>query len=60
MVIERNRIHDCGELPATNHQHGIYVAHAIGTVIRDNWIYDNADRGFSFTPTRSTRGSSAT
>ena len=50
VVIERNRIHDCGELPATNHQHGIYVAHAIGTVIRDNWIYDNADRGVQLYP----------
>jgi Right handed beta helix region len=50
VVIERNRIHDCGELPATNHQHGIYVAHAVGTVIRDNWIYDNADRGVQLYP----------
>ena len=24
--IEANRIHDCGRLPATNHDHGIYVA----------------------------------
>jgi parallel beta helix pectate lyase-like protein len=50
VVIERNRIHDCGALPPTNHNHGIYVAHAIGTVIRDNWIYDNADRGIQLYP----------
>jgi hypothetical protein len=50
VVIERNRIHDCGVLPPTNHDHGIYVAHALRTVIRDNWIYDNADRGVQLYP----------
>jgi hypothetical protein len=50
VVIERNRIHDCGVLPSTNHHHGIYVVHAVGTVIRDNWIYDNADRGVQLYP----------
>jgi parallel beta-helix repeat protein len=45
VVIKRNRIHDCGELPSTNKDHGIYVSEARNTVIRDNWIYDNADRG---------------
>ena len=45
MVIRRNRIHDCGELPSTNKNHGIYVSEAKRTMIRDNWIYDNADRG---------------
>ena len=28
VVIENNVIHDCGELPATNHHHGIYVPRA--------------------------------
>jgi hypothetical protein len=28
VVIRGNRIHDCGRLPATNHDHGIYVSHA--------------------------------
>ncbi len=50
MVIERNRIHDCGRLPATNKDHGIYVVDARNTVIRDNWIYDNADRGIQLYP----------
>ena len=49
-LIEGNRIHDCGELPATNHDHGIYVALARDTVIRDNVIYSNADRGVQFYP----------
>ena len=50
MVIEGNRIHDCGELPAANHDHGIYVGNAAGRSIRDNWIYDNADRGIQLYP----------
>ena len=45
MVIERNRIHDCGELPSTNKDHGIYLSEARDAIVRDNWIYDNADRG---------------
>ena len=49
-VIERNRIHDCGELPPTNHHHGIYVEAAYGTRITGNWIYDNADRGVQLFP----------
>ena len=44
-LIANSRIHDCGRLPATNQDHGIYVAVSDGAVIRDNWIYDNADRG---------------
>jgi parallel beta-helix repeat protein len=50
VLIERNRIHDCGALPSTNKDHGIYVSEARGTVIRDNWIYDNADRGIQLYP----------
>ena len=50
VVIERNRIHDCGALPSTNKHHGIYVGEARDTVIRDNWIYDNADRGIQLYP----------
>jgi parallel beta-helix repeat protein len=50
VVIAGNRIHDCGRLPPTNHEHGIYVAEARGTIIRDNWIYDNADRGIQLYP----------
>jgi parallel beta-helix repeat protein len=50
VVIENNLIHDCGELPATNHHHGIYVSSARDTVIRNNVIYDNADRGVQLYP----------
>ena len=50
VLIEDNRIHDCGRLPATNFDHGIYVAEARDTVIRDNWIYSNADRGVQLYP----------
>ena len=49
-VLERNRIHHCGRLPPTNHDHGVYVAVARGTVIRDNVIYANADRGVQLYP----------
>ncbi|HEY8000903.1 MAG TPA: right-handed parallel beta-helix repeat-containing protein [Solirubrobacterales bacterium] len=50
VLIEGNRIHDCGRLPSTNLDHGIYVAEASGAIIRDNWIYDNADRGIQLYP----------
>jgi parallel beta-helix repeat protein len=43
-------VHDCGRLPATNLEHGIYVADAVDTVIRSNYIYDNADRGIQLFP----------
>jgi hypothetical protein len=45
VVIERNRIHNCGELPSSNKDHGVYLSEARDVVVRDNWIYDNADRG---------------
>jgi parallel beta-helix repeat protein len=51
VALVRNRIHDCGRLPATNHDHGIYVEGATGTTIRGNLIYDNADRGVQLYPT---------
>jgi hypothetical protein len=50
VTIERNRIHDCGVLPAENHHHGIYVEHAADLRVLNNWIYDNADRGIQFYP----------
>ncbi|HET6830662.1 MAG TPA: right-handed parallel beta-helix repeat-containing protein, partial [Solirubrobacterales bacterium] len=50
VVIENNAIHDCGLLPATNHHHGIYIANARDTVVRDNLIYGNADRGVQLYP----------
>jgi parallel beta-helix repeat protein len=49
-VIESNRVHDCGVLPATNHQHGIYLEAATGARIEGNWFYDNADWGVHLYP----------
>jgi parallel beta-helix repeat protein len=49
-LIERNRIHDCGVLPATNHDHGIYIANSVQARILNNWIYNNADRGIQLYP----------
>lgn len=49
-VITRNRIHDCGVMPARNHDHGIYVESARNTTISWNLIYGNADRGVQLYP----------
>ncbi len=43
-LIDANRIHDCGALPATNLQHGLYLMGYRATVT-NNYIYNNADRG---------------
>jgi hypothetical protein len=45
VVIENNNIHDCGVLPAQNHQHGIYIAASRHLIIRNNVIWNTADRG---------------
>jgi parallel beta-helix repeat protein len=50
IVLQHNRIHDCGRLPATNKEHGIYVERTRGARIVDNLIYDNADRGIQLYP----------
>jgi parallel beta-helix repeat protein len=49
VVILRNRIHNCGRLPATNLDHGIYF-NATGGAIESNVIYDNADQGIALYP----------
>jgi parallel beta-helix repeat protein len=49
-VIANNRIHDCGVMPAANHDHGIYVQVATNTRIVDNLIAHNADRGVQLYP----------
>lgn len=49
-LISGNTIHDCGVLPATNFDHGIYVNSADGTVIVGNVITDNSDRGVQLYP----------
>ncbi|MFL5869389.1 MAG: right-handed parallel beta-helix repeat-containing protein [Thermoleophilaceae bacterium] len=50
VAITRNRIHDCGRLPRTQLDHGIYVEHTNAVVISQNWIYDNADFGVHLYP----------
>ena len=51
LVIQRNRIHDCGRMnPVSNHDHGIYLTATDGAQILDNVIYDNADRGIQLYP----------
>ena len=49
-LIQSNRVHHCGTLPATNLEHGMYVEHATGASILDNLIYANADRGIQLYP----------
>ena len=49
-LIRNNRIHDCGELPATNRHEGIYVQNSDQVQILDNVIYDNADMGIQLYP----------
>ncbi|MDB5164872.1 MAG: hypothetical protein JWL89_498 [Candidatus Saccharibacteria bacterium] len=43
-TIDRNRIHNCGILPAANGDHGIYEI-GYNALITNNYIYANADRG---------------
>ena len=50
VVIKRNRIHDCGQLPPTNRQHGIYLHSPCCAQVTDNWVYDNADTGIQMFP----------
>ena len=49
-LIQDNRIHHCGVMPAGNHDHGIYVEASDYAQILDNVIYDNADRAVQLYP----------
>ncbi|HTB70444.1 MAG TPA: right-handed parallel beta-helix repeat-containing protein [Solirubrobacteraceae bacterium] len=49
-VLTGNRIHDCGIMPSTNLDHGIYLQDATNTRITGNLIDHNADRGIQFYP----------
>jgi len=49
-LIQGNEVHDCGQLPATNHHHGIYASYSQAARILDNLIYGNADRGVQLYP----------
>ena len=49
-VIEDNRIHHCGILPAAGHDHGIYVEASAHSRVEGNWFYDNADYAIQLYP----------
>jgi hypothetical protein len=49
-VLDGNRIHNCGQLPPSNHHHGVYAEATDNARIINNWIYDNADRGIQLFP----------
>jgi parallel beta-helix repeat protein len=49
-LIFGNRVHDCGRMPHTEHDHGIYVADGSGGEISDNVVFGNADRGIQLYP----------
>ncbi len=49
-LITHDRVHDCGQLPATNYQHGFYIGAATDTTIEWSLIYANAARGIQLYP----------
>lgn len=56
LLLEGNRIHDCGMSPdltwttADSGAHGIYIQHASGARVRENEIFDNRFRGIQTWP----------
>jgi hypothetical protein len=59
LVIERSRIHDCGNDPeiieslrdeSQSGVHGLYLVDAPGARIHDNYVYDNVSRGIQLWP----------
>jgi parallel beta-helix repeat protein len=49
-VVQGNRVHNCGQLPADGHDHGIYIEGADNTRIVENVFYNNADWGIHLYP----------
>ncbi len=49
-LITHDQIHDCGQLPQDNLQHGLYIGAATNTTIEWSLIYDNAARGIQLYP----------
>jgi Right handed beta helix region len=49
-LITHDRVHDCGQLPGDNRQHGFYIGAATGTTIEWSLIYSNAARGIQLYP----------
>lgn len=59
LVIERSRIHDCGNDPeiveslrddSQSGVHGLYLVNAPDARIHDNYVYDNVSRGIQLWP----------
>ncbi|MFN8121238.1 MAG: right-handed parallel beta-helix repeat-containing protein [Thermoleophilia bacterium] len=50
IVIDGNRIHDCGRMPSTGFDHAIYLNQTRNVRITNNYIYDNADYGVHMYP----------
>ena len=50
ITVTNSAIHRCGQLPRSNHEHCVYAAMSSGLTIRDNWIYDCADRSIQVSP----------
>jgi hypothetical protein len=50
VLIERNRIHDCGtSSPYNNNVHGIYLTAGSSGIVRNNVVFDNSARGVQIT-----------
>jgi nitrous oxidase accessory protein NosD len=49
-VVDSNRIHGCGRLPATNQDHGIYLDTSRNAHVLNNVITDTADFGVHIYP----------
>lgn len=43
-TIEYSKIHNCGRIPSSNQDHGLYISGNF-TTIKHNYIYNNTDRG---------------
>ena len=50
VLLEGNRIHNCGILPPQNHHHGVFLENSRNGVVRGNHIFDNADKGILVFP----------
>jgi len=49
-VLEGNRVHHCGRLPAGGHDHGLYIEGADNARVVNNFFYANADWGLQLYP----------
>jgi parallel beta-helix repeat protein len=50
ITIENSSIHQCGQLPRTNHEHCLYLGQSSGVTVRNSWVYDCADRSIQLSP----------